>query len=195
MNSQNEHPDKLLPWYVNGTLGADERRQVESHIGQCDRCQQEVAWLRSLRKHIKADGIQDPGELGLQRLLREVRVEKPTSRQWWRPAMAAAMAIIVIQFAVIINAHRPPSGIVPLSGPELAGVVVQIKFAPSATEAQIRGLLQKVHADMIAGPSALGIYRLRLEQLDKDQKQQIQQRIAELAARSNVVTYVAEEKE
>ena len=33
----------LLPWYVNGTLEADERKQVERHLTQCLTCRTEVA--------------------------------------------------------------------------------------------------------------------------------------------------------
>lgn len=39
-------------------------------------------------------------------------------------------------------------------------VVVVISFSPSATEAEIRGLLQSVKARLVDGPSASGLYRV-----------------------------------
>lgn len=33
---------ELLPWYLNGTLEADERSQLEEHLTRCDGCQAEL---------------------------------------------------------------------------------------------------------------------------------------------------------
>ena len=196
MNKRNDHPDDLLPWYVNGTLSRGERQIVESHLQTCERCRQEVAWLQNLRTQVKADAVRSPGEFGLNRLLREVDPQSSAARQrhpWWRPALAAAAVIIVIQFAVLINVLYRPAPITLLGGPAEEGVVLQVKFAPSATEAQIRQLLQKTQATLVSGPGALGVYRLRLEGITATQNQAIQYITSELTAQSDIVTYVARE--
>jgi len=42
----------LIPWFVNGTLSATERSEVERHIAGCDQCQSEVLRCQSLIVHI-----------------------------------------------------------------------------------------------------------------------------------------------
>ena len=53
-----DHPEELLPWYVNGTLSPEERQRVEAHLDQCPSCRGEVQALRSLRREIK--GVTSP---------------------------------------------------------------------------------------------------------------------------------------
>jgi hypothetical protein len=62
---------------------------------------------------------------------------------------------------------------------------VQIQFEPTATEALIRTLLQEVGATLIDGPSALGVYRARVEKADAA--------LAKLRARAEVVKHAASE--
>jgi anti-sigma factor RsiW len=69
MNKEDKHPEKLLPWYVNDTLTDDERRGVEAHLKDCERCRSEVAYLNTLRSQVKATSdVTSYGELGLKRL-------------------------------------------------------------------------------------------------------------------------------
>lgn len=196
MNKRNNHPDEHLPWYVNGTLTNGARHDVEAHLQTCERCRQEVAWLQNLRGQIKADASRSPGEFGLNRLLREADPQRSVAshrHQWWRPALAAAAVVIVIQSAVLINLLYRPAPIIPLGEPAEEGVVLQVKFAPGATEAQIRQLLQKAQATFISGPGALGVYRLRLEGVTTAQDQAIQHAIGELTAQRDIVSYAARE--
>ncbi len=191
-----DHPDELLPWYANGTLADGERRDVKAHLQTCERCRQELAWLQNLRAQVKADSARSPGEFGLHRLLRDAAAQKSAARRprpWWRPALAAAAVVIVIQSAVMIDLLNRPAPITPLGGPVAQGVVLQVKFAPNATAAQIRQLLQKEQAGIVSGPGALGVYRLRLEGLSPAQDQAIRRVIGALAAQRDVVTYVERE--
>jgi anti-sigma factor RsiW len=41
--------DRLLPWYVNGTLDETELALVTAHVAQCARCQADVVWQERLR--------------------------------------------------------------------------------------------------------------------------------------------------
>jgi Putative zinc-finger len=38
---------ELLPWWLNGTLGADERRAVEEHLAACESCRRELDETRA----------------------------------------------------------------------------------------------------------------------------------------------------
>lgn len=181
---QDNHPDELLPWYANDTLEPAERATVDEHLRDCAQCRDEIVFLRALRRGVKAVGHNVPGELGLKRLLRDVRTQ-PAQRSWWRPALAAAAMVIVVQ-GVLLGVFWPrDSGITPLSAPKHDGNIVQIQFQPTATEAQIRALLQQTGATLVDGPGALGIYRIALDKPDPA--------LTQLRARTDVVKHVASE--
>jgi anti-sigma factor RsiW len=45
-----EQAIERLPWLLNGTLAADERRAVEAHVADCGRCAQDLAATRAAWK-------------------------------------------------------------------------------------------------------------------------------------------------
>lgn len=45
--------DQLLPWYVNGTLDAEERAVVVQHLDDCSECRDAVAELRRISSAIE----------------------------------------------------------------------------------------------------------------------------------------------
>ena len=180
------HPDALLAWLVNGTLEPAERAAVEQHLRGCARCRGEVAFLEALRKGVKAlAGGETPGELGRTRLLRGLRAERRAMRAWWRPALAAAAVVIVAQGILLAHLWSREPPIVPLGGAGTEGATVQIQFAPTATEAQIRALLQESGATLVDGPGAAGVYRVRVENAESA--------LARLRAHAEVVTHAARE--
>ena len=192
--TRSEHPNELLPWYVNGTLTGQEQREVMNHLETCERCRQEIAWLQKIRAQIKADKSAAPGEFGLNRLMRDIRREQAIparKRSWWQPALAAAAVIIVVQGAVLMNLLSQPESIVPLGGPVAEGVVLQVRFHPEASEARIRALLQQVRGNIVGGPGALGVYRLRLD--DMAGEATVEHTINELRAQQEIITHVARE--
>ena len=180
------HPDELLPWYANRSLGESERAAVEAHLSGCERCRAEVEFLAALREQVQRAPAAQVDEVGLQRLLRQVRRER--ARPQRRLALAAAAAVVIVLQSALIGwlATREP-GIEPLGGPAPAGVVLQLRFKPSATEASIRSLLQAHHAVVIDGPSALGIYRVRLQGLNADDAGAVRQALADFRAARGVV--------
>lgn len=196
---QQGHPEELLPWFVNETLPAEERHAVEQHIASCPQCQQEIALLEKMRVQVKETHIQSPGEFGLNRLLKEVRneqavteVQPPKPSGWWKTGLAiAASLIIFIQAGLLIDTWYLSKPVVPLSGAQAQGPVLQISFAPTATEPQIREVLSAVHGTFIDGPSQLGIYRIRLNQLSPDNN--VEQTIERLRQKKMIIRHVAKD--
>jgi anti-sigma factor RsiW len=180
------HPDELLAWFVNETLEPSERAVVEQHLRGCARCRDEVAFLSALRQGVKAlAGAEKPGELGRMRLMRELRAERRAGRAWWRPALAAAAVVIVVQAVLLAQQWSREGAVVPLGEPGAPGAIVQIQFAPTATEARIRVLLQEAGATLVDGPGAAGVYRIRVENAESA--------LAKLRAHADVVTHAARE--
>ncbi len=190
MNSR--HPDELLPWYVNGTLADAQREAVDAHLAQCADCRGEVALLRVLREEVRATAASGgAGELGRRRLLREAEAQRAPARSRWRPALGLAAAVVIgVQTVLLLTLERESAdAITPLAGSTPAEAVLQLRFQPGATEAQIRELLQSVGARLVDGPGALGVYRLRLEDPEADPEAVL----AELEERRDVVAQVAPE--
>jgi len=59
------HVTEVLPWFLNGSLDAGERRDVEEHLESCERCRRELADTRFagavFRQHLAAEALVDYG--------------------------------------------------------------------------------------------------------------------------------------
>jgi len=191
MNKQQIHGN--LPWYVNGQLSAEQREEIEQQLKDDPALQQEVAYLERLRRQIKQSTQQTPGEFGLQKLKRDIRQQRtaPLLKRWKTLAVAASL-LVVVQAGVMVSMLQPAdTGMVPLSGSQYSGQVIQLQFTDGASAAQIRQLLASVNGSIIAGPSASGVYRVRLA--DSAEQGSFEQRIARLRAQTDVIDFVAAE--
>lgn len=192
------HPDELLPWYVNHTLSPQEHEAVEGHIQQCPRCQKEIVFLENMRGQVQATSFESPGELELERLLTKVRKDKdtkqplelPPSPTWWKTVAIAASLILVVQTGLLIDAWFFSKPMVPLSGPQQEGMILQISFVPTATAEDIRTSLLAIDGSVIEGPSQLGIYRIRLNHQSENT---IEMAVGLLRQQTTVVQHVARE--
>ncbi|MDB5804630.1 MAG: hypothetical protein JWN73_1952 [Betaproteobacteria bacterium] len=119
----------LLPWYVNGTLTAEQRAEVEATLAQSQELRAEAEWLAAVRDQLKqkndtqADGQREAGaeQAGLQTLLGLVRAEKKKRPAlnpgrghpgfgerlsqwlggWMQPVFMVAACLVVVQAVVI----------------------------------------------------------------------------------------------
>lgn len=197
---ESSHPDELLPWYVNQTLSAKEQREVEDHIHNCVRCQQEISLLQHMREQVQSTPLDSPGELGLQRLLSEIKTPQFSTQfqhpgqspTWWKTFAIAASFIIVAQAGLLMDAYFFSKPMVPLSGPPSNGVILQVTFLPTVTEGEMRETLHAISGNVIDGPGQLGIYRIRLDLSPNNQKE-IKGAIAFLQKHTTVIGHVAQE--
>ena len=198
MNDDSTHPADLLPWFVNNTLSEHERLVVESHLETCPQCQQEVLLLQRMREQVKELPVESPGNVGLNRLLHEIRNEKELKqlpiRSWskkWRTSLAiAASLIICIQTMLLMDAWYLSKPMVPQSATQQSSHVLQISFTPTATEAEIRESIHAIKGTFIDGPSALGIYRIRLHP-PMTSKQNLERIIGQLRQQTSIIRHVA----
>jgi anti-sigma factor RsiW len=165
----NDHVSELLPWYANGTLAPDQRSAIDRHLAACARCRAELDWLRQLGTHVQASRAPAEGDLGLARFLdgiardsNVVPLRRPQRPRWVAPAFALAASLLVAQTVTIGVLLKDREAVLEtLAGPAAAsGTLLQVTFAPHATQAQISALLAAVEARIVDGPGALGVYTL-----------------------------------
>lgn len=199
MTADNEEKDEaldlLLPWYVNGTLAGEELRQVEAYLARSSHARDEVELLRELRQQVKDEKVEaSPGALGLQRLKRQIKQDAGqagrtlTVASFWRPLAVAACLAVVVQAGVMIGLTGGPGSEVDIAGGPagLGAPVLQVTFAPDATEMEMRDVLQAAGASIADGPNALGVYRLRLVDAGSTT---VEEALATLRANAEVVTF------
>lgn len=165
--------DEMLPWYVNGTLGAEDRVLFEAHLAEHPQARAEVEWYRSLARRMQDNAPKVPETIGLAQVLSRIGAERPSLAQRIgaflgslaaRPGVAfAGLALIVVQAGVIVHMAAAPQD----DGSELRAVsatptqarpLLKINFAPDAREADIRHLLISVQGRLVGGPGQLGDY-------------------------------------
>lgn len=159
-------PGTLLPWYLNGSLAPHEREEVENWLVSSSEGQAELLLWRAVQLDTRARPQADAGsELGWRRL--QTRLPKPERRRpaagpWRWAAAASVLAILGLQSVLLL---RQPVEQVhqPLTLPAQADTwQVQVRFVDEATLAELQALLSRHDANIVDGPSALGIYTLSI---------------------------------
>ena len=173
----NERFEELLPWYANGSLGAEDRAWVETYLEQHPEARGELDWYRSLQRRVQENAPTVPATIGLARTMRLIQGDRPTVAErigaffgnfGMRPSYAmAALAIVAVQGAVIVNllgdARENANEIRSLRSVRVEeGPMLKISFAPDAKETDIRMLVVQVHGELAGGPGQLGDYYLRV---------------------------------
>ncbi len=173
----------LLPWYVAETLSDEERQAVAEHLDACLECSLELAQYQELRLadlELSTDIPPAPANM-LQRALAQIddyenaRIPMPqpapAERTWWdafwNPQPGFARLVMAAQFALVLalaaglllRNDEPDYGV--LGGPS-DGAAISIQFVDTATEAQIRALLTDMEGVIVDGPSAIGLYTVRV---------------------------------
>lgn len=157
---------ELLPWFVNGSLNEHEQARVNDHLRECRICGGEVQQLMRAANLFSATPIvmADSTARARDRFMQELAARErraASSRRWIVPASLAACLVLASLFLAPLVQRG--AGYQTLSAPdELAGPVVQIVFRPDTTEADIRALVLDEHGDIVSGPTAHRVYRVRL---------------------------------
>jgi anti-sigma factor RsiW len=167
---------KLLPWYANGTLDADETTAVEAHLDGCAECRAEFESDRALGMMIAT--VPSDVERGWAAMKGRIDGE-PSSRtasNWRVPAAflsrrvpmswalgAQAACLTVVVGLAWFTASQPRADYHALSSPKAAapGNVVVV-FSPTTSEADLRGLLRLSQARLVDGPTVSDAYVLHV---------------------------------
>ena len=119
--------ERLLPWYANDTLDADERARVHRHLSECAACRAELAMLLPLAElpdageaprdagDVERDWLRLRGRLHAQqrassaRGFQRMRSGWRTSAPWMRVAIAAQCALVAVLVAALFQSARDPA--------------------------------------------------------------------------------------
>lgn len=171
----------LLPWYVNGSLGAGEHERVAEHLARCPECAAELANQRAVAECIRASTVDSmAGQLAYSRLQSRLRSGRPGTEAarglravgrlapWF--ATAAALATVAVLMADRGIPHEPGFSVVPpanyrtLADP--ASVTrpntLRVVFAKDTQRQRIEAIAASVGAHIMDGPSQHGVFTLGL---------------------------------
>jgi len=185
------HPEVvLLPWYANGTLSDTERQQVGRHLESCAPCRRELEELTLLKRRLTEtyEAQSAPSARLARSVMAQVaadaratgdRTDTPSSwlhglDEWfrslfvpqWVPTLAAAL--LIAQMGLLIWVGLLPTELERVSGRSLGmqTATIAVTFQTTATEEQIRTLLQQVRGQIIHGPTAEGLYTVEVPSTD-----------------------------
>lgn len=165
--------DELLPWYVNGSLAAEDRDWVDRYLAEHPEARAELDWTRSLSARIHDGAPAVPETIGLAKVMTLIRSDRPTFAErlgaffgnfGMRPATAlAGLAVIAVQAGFILSlldtAQDDATQIRALKATaDTSRPMLKLNFAPDAKEAEIRHLLVSLQGQLAGGPGQLGDY-------------------------------------
>jgi len=163
----------LLPWYVTGTLGPDQRRLVEDHLGGCPLCRAELVRERAMRKAVAAMPIDV--ELGWADMKRRMAAPRAAARPWTRIARGVAdrrrtvHLVLVAQLVLLLGAivaFRPiaqPASYHALgNAPVAASANALVLFRPDTRQQAVTQLLGQAEARIVDGPTVTGALLLHV---------------------------------
>lgn len=176
-----EEVNELLPWYVNGTLEGLEHARVEGHLGTCLKCRRALNEERRLKVLIEKSSHSNVAAAdGFEHLISRIdaRSQERDSghalREWrmTRWSIAATLLLAVgagSWFALTPLERPPPSEFMTASDPsEASALSLDVVFNENLTAADREALLREIGARVVEGPSAIGRYRLQLEDSTAD---------------------------
>jgi anti-sigma factor RsiW len=171
-----------IPWYLNGTIGEDERQRVDAHLKHCTSCRNELAQDRLVYRGMNADmAVEYMPAASLKRLqarLDAVEAEPPGHVPAEKPerppmrrqgllvasivVMAVAISILSVnqwlQFRALTAAPKYHTVTTPM--PRAQGEVIRAVFSPTITLVDVQSILDEAGLRIVSGPTEAGVYSL-----------------------------------
>jgi anti-sigma factor RsiW len=168
MSEQTRYPDETLRDYVKGRLPAGQTREIETAAGGDAALAAEIALVRGIVQSSDAVYCRaPPAEIGWAKLSRAIDAEAgkrslvPSQFSRWQVAAVALVAVAVSGLAVgLMPRAGEQGGYQTATARPVFPHAALATFNPAAQESAIREALRSVDAEIVAGPSALGVYML-----------------------------------
>ncbi len=170
---------ELLPWLVNDTLAADERRLVDAHARSCVVCRRDLVELERLRESFSESA--DPAGVPAPDMRRiNARIDALVERDGrfgqlvaglrdslarpWRLAFAAQSLLLVALLTVLLWPQPATDEYTTLTTPQAlpAGDYLRVVFDPDLDAAATARLIDGLALAIVEGPSERGVALLRI---------------------------------
>jgi len=179
-----QEAQELLPWFVLGTLNAQEAALVQEHLRTCSQCQADVDWQRKLQT-VAPTAPQLDAAPDVNAAFARLRAQLPPQKQeakapalaerlqsrfkqWWMPwVIAAQTAALACLCVVVMQKQAEPVKYVGLGGSMQDNGNVVVMFKPQTSEAELRRILQASDARVVDGPTVTGAYLLHVGDADR----------------------------
>ena len=154
----------LLVAYVNGSASAIDRERAERLVNFDPSAAAERDALEALRATLKVPDGDTPQMFGLERLNRDItRLQRQRARvRCLRMVTAVAASLFLGVGAMLFVPGAQDTTLYRALAGKTTGAQIQLRFTAAATQASIQQVLREVGAEIVSGPSAVGMYRVRL---------------------------------
>lgn len=168
----------LVPWFVNGTLGAAERAAMERHLDECADCRGEVHSQRELMQAMRAQPqVEAMPRASLRRLWNRIDAHalpqradatpsarrQPAASRWFAAAAAGIVLALGATLVVLGPWRAGPAAQYRTVSDQAASLPegsIRAVFAGELTVSELQQLLQDARLRAVAGPTSSGVYTL-----------------------------------
>jgi hypothetical protein len=190
VNTEQIRFSELAPWYVNGSLSADDKAWMDAYVrAHQDEAVAELASWGGVQQHALQTITPVSSDLGLSKALARIHAAKAMSKsvkvqpstwqkfsQWlfgtghagfakFSPALGMALAVIAVQAVMIgrsVVSEPPFAQERSVKKGWADGPLLRVNIKSEAKENEIRLLLIDNGALIIAGPTHLGDYYIKV---------------------------------
>lgn len=174
---------ELLPWYINGTLNAEDKAWLQGYLSSNPKAQGELEWMGSLHKQVQHGSAEFDVEISLARVLKRIKNEAQAQSQakpaWHQGILSklkqdmspkwayAAAAVIIAQSAALLHYHHELATnysvyrATPAPAADINQALLRVNFSVETREEDIRLALSGIDGVIVAGPGRLGDYYVR----------------------------------
>lgn len=158
----------LIPWYVNGSLPADEADSVRAHCETCPACAAEVKAQQRLAAKLQVTDLFEEEQARSWDHLKaqieaDARARAPKGRDWsfmskgWLALAGGAVAACLV---VAVQFGQPAGQEFETLTSETVDAASLIRFQtqPGLPESALEAVLKTHGATLVAGPSEAGVY-------------------------------------
>ena len=161
--------------YVHGRISDTEKHEIDAAIANDASLAEELAYYEGLANATDEPERAADHEFGWAKLSKSIDAEAsntPTvpaaandNLNFWKVATLALGLVVAAQAAFLVGPLKPAISEDPVYIPvaEAAEFGLQVIFIDGATSASMNQLLNDLDAEIVAGPSAIGLYDIRFE--------------------------------
>jgi hypothetical protein len=172
-----------LPWYVARALAQSEHLAVHREIGKGTQLRHQVRSWRAIDAAIREE-VAEFRAPAFARIEQRLHRSTPWVQHWRRwtsrfcspPAMALAWSLVAVQFGLLVvggpqdqphylhDGHRTIGLVAPADSQ-----LIRVSFRVDTRESELRDVLRRQRAHIVAGPTVLGHYFVSVPRSRSDQ--------------------------